>query len=849
MVKVNATQAVSAKRPTTAITPSGHRYIDFDGIDDELTVTFADMGADATVIKSLVGEIVVEEGLTIGAGVYVLPTEPMHDFLAINRPLTPFEMQQTIALLAAKSDVSYGVIKSRMDLIMLNAVAAEVYDTSLDDDQGAWRSSALALAASYATETLNTSTRGARPDFPAVALIVAQGQKITFFDADDPSLPMWKVFTPWAAPSAADEWWRNTRPVSSVSMKNGLLIFGTTTSTSGVSFVDFAADRFGAYRLPASAGGVASPISLMGSEVLDDSLPALVNESVNDVAITTLSGATINATTGLPEPTIVVATDSGISVILDDGTVVDSSSTSSYFGASIDTSNRVYAHRSNVSTTNSAFTLVGIVDGFSMIDYGNGVPAIAPKSSGSTGAVAIGDNHWARGSNTTSLAILKEDIITPAEGMVAYITSDYNTGYMVGDIKGAWLSSIDTTDLVGSELVTNGGFATDTDWVDQLGGTTGGTVTITGGELVITQGSNSVWMGVSQAIDVTGLDFVTLTGNLVSASSGGTLRLGLHTSAVATGAPNLGYVSWTSTTGEQDIAIDVSAETTVYILVMDGQGATENSHFDNIRCRLADPDRSVNNNGLQVFGTITKTAVATGAELVAYGPFTGTNYFEQPYNPDFDIGTGDIFICGWLNRGIDTFGAIIDRNAGDNTDFIHLGITPDVVSELQFQLGNGARVTGTITVPASAWVFVCAWRESGVLKIAVNGVIDSATVANTSDLTGAQTPTTRIGVRQDDQQILSGSLALLRVSTTAPTAAQILEIYNAELPLFQENAAATLFGASDAVTALDNDDTTGLLHVGTSAGRSVFDGLERKYNTTDAVTTVINTHGGLIMEK
>jgi hypothetical protein len=41
--------------------------------------------------------------------------------------------------------------------------------------------------------------------------------------------------------------------------------------------------------------------------------------------------------------------------------------------------------------------------------------------------------------------------------MVAYTTSTYNTGWMNGDIKGAFLSDTDDTDLVGSgELVTNG---------------------------------------------------------------------------------------------------------------------------------------------------------------------------------------------------------------------------------------------------------------------------------------------------------------------------------------------------------------------------------------------------------
>ncbi|NRP60645.1 hypothetical protein XMD564_002265 [Marinobacterium sp. xm-d-564] len=84
---------------------------------------------------------------------------------------------------------------------------------------------------------------------------------------------------------------------------------------------------------------------------------------------------------------------------------------------------------------------------------------------------------------------------------------------------------------------------------------------------------------------------------------------------------------------------------------------------------------------------------------------------------------------------------------------------------------------------------------------------------------------------------------------TAPTASQIKKIYEDEKVLFQENAACTLYGASDAVTALAHDPDTGLLHVGTSAGRSVFQGLRRVANTTTAVGTAISAVDGLIAEE
>jgi hypothetical protein len=54
----------------------------------------------------------------------------------------------------------------------------------------------------------------------------------------------------------------------------------------------------------------------------------IVNSHVNDVAMTVLPNAPIDDATGLPVPTIAVATDGGVSVLKDDGTVINGTSTS-----------------------------------------------------------------------------------------------------------------------------------------------------------------------------------------------------------------------------------------------------------------------------------------------------------------------------------------------------------------------------------------------------------------------------------------------------------------------------------------------------------------------------------------
>ena len=54
-----------------------------------------------------------------------------------------------------------------------------------------------------------------------------------------------------------------------------------------------------------------------------DSSVLILDAACNDIAMTVLPNAPIDDATGLPIPTIAVATDGGVSVIKDDGNVFD----------------------------------------------------------------------------------------------------------------------------------------------------------------------------------------------------------------------------------------------------------------------------------------------------------------------------------------------------------------------------------------------------------------------------------------------------------------------------------------------------------------------------------------------
>jgi len=114
------------------------------------------------------------------------------------------------------------------------AVDVFVYDTSKDSDGGAWRQ--RTQHTSWYNETLNTSTRGSRREFPAVAVIVAETDKVTIYDGDDPSLPMFKVMNA-----------STNNPIfvtpSSIVMLNATLAVGTSGGASVINFVSDGAEK------------------------------------------------------------------------------------------------------------------------------------------------------------------------------------------------------------------------------------------------------------------------------------------------------------------------------------------------------------------------------------------------------------------------------------------------------------------------------------------------------------------------------------------------------------------------------------------------------------------------------
>jgi hypothetical protein len=827
----HARQATAAARLRRVVAANGDVVLENNEINDSMSVTFPNMGTSCTVAFVTQGSVYLEEDITLN-GAYTLPQRDLLGFVAIDRALTVVEKIQLIRYLASKAQgVNYGVDLGAMALAAINAVDVFVYDTTKDTDGGAWVNGTLAQASSWYSETLNTATRGATRPFPAQAMIVAEAGKVTIYDATDPDLPMWRVSGSFTVGSGN---------IKAVTANNGVVTI-TDSRGSGIGYgvlvANFISDRFDRYANTTDAhrslvgiSNDATTASYQGGTLNPASY--IPSAYINDVAMTVLPDAPIDPATGLQVPTIAVATNGGTSVIPDsmDGTVADSGNTDTHAYAAWVDDGLWFGNDTQMSFSTYADIAAG--DGFGDIELStSSAYPLQMMTRIRTDFINVG-NDIAFCGNVAPLGL---QIISPdydsfapnnKASLSAFITSTYNTGWMHGDIKGAWLSSTDDTDLVGTELVTNGDFATDSDWTKGTGWTIGSGVATADASAT----SNTE---IIQTVDTVAGEKYLISWELVSRSAG-SVRARVAGIDNGPNETSLGVYSFYFTANS----------TTTSLGIQDTVGSFVGS-VDNISVRLADPDRSVNGNGLATYGTITKTAVATGAELMAYSGFSASNYLEQPYNSDLDFGTGDFHVMGWIKTaGNEVVVGRFDKLSGTPNWDVRV-----LTGDLTFVINGANKLTPSIVVTTDTWVQFCVLRASGVLYSYINGVLDSSAL-NTQNLNNTSA-SLGVGARVQASvdKPFAGSIALLRIGAGAPTAAQVLEIYNGELPRFQENCADTIFGASDAVTALAHDPDTDLLHVGTSAGRSVFRGLERINNTSTSISTAISASGGLIVEK
>ena len=778
---------------------------------------------------------------------------------------------------------------SALTTVSMNAISASiastatdvfVYDTRKDSDGGAWRKKTQNT--SWYNETLNTATRGSRRDFPAVAVIVVTSLVVTIYDGDSPDLPMWMVMNATASSGATSDlvnyintsnhaqFWVSA--LTACSAVNGSLI---VTNTNYVPIIfEFVSDKiklvtgsFGAftggtalYSLPIS--GRNSPGTFTRTSSI---LP--LSASYTNVTMTVLPNAPIDVTSGLPVPTIAIATSAGASIIHNNKTAANITCNNAGYtncrdieflpggalGLSLENSDPSQEDSFYVFNTPPTVNTVITVDSKS----GSPINADAFYSGqANNGSVDVWTNAYSEKNRThtahtqlnfgTTFGLTKiaEERTNPSTGLVAYINTAYNTGWMPGRTTLALMSNSTAETLTGAELITNGGFASASNW------------SVTGGW--------SISAGVATCTNTTSSNL----SQTVSVTSGKTYIVSFTVSGI-TGTANLqptfdgaDSAGQITSNGTFFVQMTPTAARTTLLFYVSGNGSVT---IDNVSMRLADPDRSqaranIASDGtgrpIGVYGSVVKAAVATGNDLVSYSGWSNSNYLDQPYNSALDYGTGDFYYSMWVKTDSaatytsDTY--LFERSSVSDTSGRRVEARISTANNLQVFALAGI-VNTSVPIPANAWFKFDFLRRGSTMYVYINGQYVSAT----GSMGGSVSDTSAnlvIGNRayfspRNSALAATTQIALFKSSSTAPTDAQIDRMYNDEKQMFQTGAKACLYGSSNTVTALAYDDGTDYLHVGTSSGRSVFDGLRRVDNTTTGVTTTISASNGLVAEQ
>ena len=782
-----------------------------------------------------------------------------------------------------------------------------VYDTRKDSDGGAWRK--RTKNASWYNETLGTATRGNRKEFPAVAIIVITNDTsgaLTIYDGDDPNMPMWMRFDEGAGHNL---WQGSDR--SSVTALNGIIVVGQTTTVS-LPIIEFVRDEIYNRRSDTAKYNIQKiihrntntfPVSDTHSSYYAE---GLINTVVNDVAMVVLPNSPIDHDTQLPVPLIAVATNGGVSVIRGTASTQDGNQ---FPGGTIESHvydltyqstnhNNRFIHFSKTGRLRYGARSYGSVDNFYIYVYdcvaykdssdtpdllythgstGNGYFKYVDQRGGNTtpvnDAVDMGNNQFAfstvnySGAGAHGFAqVIEPEVLnngqTPFNIMINYIGSDFNTGWIYGQTFGAFLSSTTVETLsADSELITNGTFDSNT-----TGWTAGDSTLSQGsGQMTITRSGGSGTTCYQDITTVVGQKYL-MSAKINSSGSRGDLRA--HSASAFGGSQILNLSGVNGETHRVSGTFFATSTTTSIGFAIDNN-STSIIVDDVSMVAVKEDDRSAAGQALRVYGQIDKRVVYPGSELVGYGPFSNTQFLHLPAQArqasdtslghGSNIGTGDYYVMLWAKcssySGTDVMvsfwnGDAADQNSDKRMSF-YINASNGKISLYQQNGGANSNANSDLVPVLDRWHhMVVVRRLNGTVDFYLDGFYNTKT-ATTQDLT--QDMAINIGgdrgLTTTSNPCTHTQLSNVRVGKGNPDREQILRIYRDEKKMYHMDAKCTLYGSSDDVRAIAYDDGTDILHAGTSAGRSEFNGLVRINNTTTAVTTAISASNGIVAEQ
>ena len=845
----------------------------------------------------------------VGIGNSQVPTNAMLGGLAYQDPahasLTNVDILNIAAIKAKTADTALGVF---------------VYNTANDTDGGQWRK--RCQGTSWYNEGPGGS-RGPRKEFPTVAVIVTTNKDLIIYDGDDPELSMWMKF-----PQHGYLTWplSGNYTTHRCFALNGAI---TQISNDGGSIIKFIDDYFEVIyasttyplRQPrniASRGLTSSYIS--ASDGTNRRTYSIGQHNMRTVHMYAAATAPIDPRNGLPYPTILIGSASSNHIInfghLDYGSQPVIFNLSDNWGQTrpcdrgvIRDDDRLTYRNINNGTIQTRWGWQSIVSGnsdqWSYNYWASGghnqnenITAVNHRSSNDKDGNNVrdveknpNDPSYVYVAHSSGISMIKDgqerrystNSQSIYDSKVAYITSEYATGWMFGDIRCCVLASCKSTTEV-PEATTNHvvdpGFSNTSNWAEGTGWS------INGSNQAVNSGSAGYMNGTFSPALTSGKYYVMycdfISGTIGSGTSGfGLVNHNRNNNYIPPqGDGSNSYVDvycqyvpmHSNHGGHKGIMVwrENSGNNANCNLYTSGAAVT----VDNIVVKeLTEPYygrelSSTHTTGYPIIpiGTPTREPVAEGCDLQCWTDFTNTDFLVQPARDFLNYDNGNFWYSIWVYPNNSDNGDVIfsrDGVAGGNNGRFMCYFNDDRVRIDMTEYG-GSSYHGITTNQArmrqkKEWIHLVFVRRDNKLEFYVNGELDKSTTLNsTSDGTQSGSKTSGIGAlfiganANAGQPLDKGKVALFKTgrgNNYTIYAEQIKQWYADELPMFAPHTKSSVYGTSNNVVALSYDQNTDILHAGTSAGRSEFSGLVRINNTTDPITLDVSASGGVVAEE
>jgi hypothetical protein len=285
---------------------------------------------------------------------------------------------------------------------------------------------------------------------PRVMAIVWENGYLCIYDPTKPGCPLWKSFLTTATTSAIGAIAFALIAANGVWAREGKLWIGTN---QGGLMVDFANDKMLLIRASASAyilsdRRIAARNAQPSTALASAGVNGIDGWTVNSNSILSVSGcvlpdAPVDPNTGLMQPTVLLSTAAGGSVIKDDGSgTVGTAPGGMQFGAitpwyillaGTASSQLLYALGSprNLAANFTVTTLAANATQFNDVV--------------TNGLIAANRSLVAKiNSAAPCIDLMRFNASNPLASLFAKIGPAYNTGWMVGDVRGCWLADTGT---------------------------------------------------------------------------------------------------------------------------------------------------------------------------------------------------------------------------------------------------------------------------------------------------------------------------------------------------------------------------------------------------------------------